>query len=161
MGTKRATAVWNKDILTITAIETEEVLTFDINTLNDEMKLKLLKHGLKQKLCDSYAGAEPTEIFPKVSGVAKDLENGDWSSRVAGTGTPRTTQLAAALVAVTGQDMETVMAKLEDMSEDAKKELRKHDDIKKAILDIKAKEAADKAAAAAANPVVETSPINF
>jgi len=153
---KKAEKKIENDVVTITAIESGESVTVDLNELSNEMQLKLALHGLSQKVGDSYAGCEVDEIIAKATGVINDLKNGDWSSRVAGSGAPRTTLLAEAVVRATGQTMEVVLGKIAEMDDDAKKNLRNHDQIKQATAAIKAERAvaaAEKAAAAGSEDV--------
>ena len=146
---KKATKSIDGDIITITFEETNETLTVDINNIPAETISRLAMHGLSQKLGDSYAGADVGESFARAEGVAKDLQDGNWSTRVAASG-PRTTQLAEALAAATGKTLEEAAAKLETLDEDAKKALRAHAQIKVELARIKATKAAAAAEKAAA-----------
>lgn len=146
------------DVITIKFLETQEELSVDINDIPAEVISRLAMHGLSQKLGDSYAGADGSECFARANGVAGDLKDGNWSTRVAASG-PRTTQLAEALAAATGKTLEEAAAKLETLDEDEKKGLRAHPQIKVELAKIKAtkaQEAAEKAQASAgdAAPIV-------
>jgi hypothetical protein len=146
---KKAEKKIEGDVITIKFLETNEELVVDINKIPAETISRLAMHGLSQKLGDSYAGANEGESFAKASAVAGDLIEGNWSTRVAASG-PRSTQLAAALAAATGQTLEDCAAKLESMDDDAKKELRAHPQIKMELANIKAKKAQEDAAKAVA-----------
>lgn len=156
---KKATKVVEGDIITITFEETNEVLAVDINEIPAEIISRLAMHGLSQKLGDSYAGADITEAFGRASGVAGDLKEGNWSTRVAASG-PRTTQLAEALAAATGKTLEEAAAKLETLDDDAKKGLRAHPQIKVELAKIKAVKAQE-AAAKAAEGAADAAPLTL
>lgn len=145
---KKATKTIEGDVLTIT-FEDGNVLTVDINNIPSEIQTRLAMHGLSQKCGDSYAGAEAEEAFGKAEAVAKDLQEGNWSTRVAAAG-PRTTQLAEALAAATGKSIEEAAAKLETLDDEQKKGLRAHPQIKGELAKIKAAKAAKAAEKAAA-----------
>jgi hypothetical protein len=144
---KKATKTIDGDVLKI-VFEGGEEISVNLGSIPPEIQTRLAMHGLSQKIGDSYAGVEATEAFAKASAVAEDLLAGNWSTRVAASG-PRATQLAEALAAATGKTMEEASAVLEGMDEDAKKDLRKHPQIKVQLATIKAA-AAQKAAAKAA-----------
>ena len=146
---KKATKSIEGDVITIDFEETEQKLVADINDLPAEMISRLAMHGFSQKLGDSYAGCTAEEAFEKASAVLQDLKDGNWTTRVAAAG-PRTTQLAEALAAVTGRTIEEAAAKLEEMDDDKKKDLRKHAQIKAKLAEIKAAKAAEAAAKATA-----------
>lgn len=124
-----------------------EPINLALSQLSDEMKVKLCVHGLSQKLGDSYAGATAEEARDICAGVAQDLLDGKWSSRVAGAG-GRTTLLAQALALATGEVLEACVAKLAEMDDETKKSVRNHPHIKSAMATIKAQKAAEDAAAA-------------
>ena len=147
---KKAEKTIDGDIITIKFLETNEELVVDINDIPAETISRLAMHGLSQKLGDSYAGADAAESFARADGVAGDLRDGNWSTRVAASG-PRTTQLAEALAAATGKTLEEAAAKLETLDDDAKKGLRAHPQIKVELANIKAKKAAEAAVKAAAD----------
>ena len=83
-----------------------------------------------------------------MTNVVAQLKEGTWTAK-SGGGAPKTTMLAEALVRVTGQDLEAVNAKLETMSEDDLKGLKKNGQIKSALADINAERAKARAKAAA------------
>lgn len=134
---------------------TEETITVKLADLPESNQLRLAMHGLSQKLGDATAGAELDECLPRVKAVAEALMDPDgWTTRVAGAGGPRTTQLAEALAAVTGKSVEEAAAVVNDLDDEQKKELRANAQIKAKLAEIKAAaaaKAAEKAAAAAAS----------
>ena len=149
MAEKKATKAWLDDD---TGVEIEfgtgERIKALLEEFSDEIVQKLAVHGLSQKLGDSYASGEPAEAFSRCESVYKSLLEGDWSTRVAGA--PRTTQLAEALAQVAGVEIDAAQDKINEMSDDDKKNLKKHPQIKAALAQIKAKKAEEDAAKAAA-----------
>lgn len=156
---KKTTKVIDGDVITITFVDSDEELQVDINDIPAETISKLAMHGLSQKLGDSTAGTEPGEAFGRASAVAKDLLDGNWSTRVAAAG-PRTTQLAEALAAATGKSLEEAAGKIEAMDDDGKKDLRAHPHIKAELAKIKAAKATVDAAKAAAS-IGDTPPLSI
>lgn len=120
-----------------------ENLNVKITDLNEAIVEKLAMHGLSAKLGDSYAGVDTVgEAREKAFGVWEDLVAGNWTTRVAGAGGPRVTQLAEALVRVAsgrGKELslESAVEALGKMPDEQKKGLRKMGEIKKAISAIK------------------------
>lgn len=154
---KKATKSIEGDLLTI-AFETGETILANLADIPADILSRLAMHGMSQKLGDSYAGVDGAEAAEKANGVLTDLLAGNWSTRVAASG-PRTTQLAEALAAATGKTLEEAAGVLENMDDEAKKDLRKHPQIKVHLAALKAAaaaKAAEKAteAAAGADPLV-------
>lgn len=137
------------DVLTISFEAEGKELVADISKLPPHIISRLAMHGFSQKLGDSYAGADEGEAYDKAAGVLEDLMKGEWTSRVAAAG-PRSTQLAEALAAATGHTIEEAAAKLEQMDDEAKANLRKHPQIKAKMAELKVKRAQEAAAKAAA-----------
>jgi len=157
--TKKASKTIEGDIVKF-EFSTGQTLEADLNKLPDEMKLKLALHGLSQKLGDSYAGAEDGEAYECANKVLEDLVAGNWSSRVAGAGSPRTTMLAEALALAANVTVEEAVAKIADMDDEKVKAIRNHQVVKAKLAEIKAKRAAE-AAAAAAKDLAEAGPIEL
>lgn len=157
---KKASKKIEGDVVTINFEETNQTLTADLNKIPPEIQQRLAMHGLSQKLGDSYAGVDASEAFEKASAVLEDLTAGNWSTRVAASG-PRTTQLAEALAEVTGKSVEEAAAKLEEMDDDQKKDLRKHPHIKAALATIKAKAAAEAAERASKEAGGDVAPLSI
>ena len=109
----------------------------DLNELNDEIRLKLALHGLKQKLGDAYAGEkDPAAAMKAVEEVYSRLKNGEWTTGRAGGGS-RVGQLAKALARVKGVSVEEAAAAIENLSKEERAQLRKHPLVQKALLEIK------------------------
>lgn len=143
---KKATKSISEDGNEITfdfADEGVENLSAKITDLNEDIVGRLAMHGLSAKMGDSYAGVDTVgEAREKANGVWEDLVAGNWTTRVAGAGGPRVTQLAEALVSVAGArgkelTLEQAVEALGKMPDDQKKALRKSGEIKKAIAAIK------------------------
>ncbi len=133
-------------------------VSLDAADLNNEMKSTGLMHGLKQKISDSFAGAPtPAEAMERASAVIDALVGGKWNVRVAGEGGTRVTQLARALAMVTGKELDEAVSVISDMTDEAKKNLTAHPEIKRAVAEIRAEEA-QRAAAEAAEATDESAP---
>lgn len=124
-------------------------LICDPSTLSDEMKNQLILHGISQKVGDSYSGENAENCETIASKVWETLTKGEWSTRSGGGG-PRISQLAEALARVTGQEVQECVGVLAEMDDDAKKDVRAHPDVKKAMAQIKLEKAQKDAESAAA-----------
>jgi hypothetical protein len=148
---KKGTAKVEGTTLTIDFTHGEE-LTLDANELSGEMKTQALMHGLKQKVCDSYASAaSPEEALERASAVVQNLLENNWNVRGGGEGGTRVTQLAQALATVTGRSIEEAVELVSEMDDDKKKNLSSHPAIRKAVAAIqeeKARKAREEAEAA-------------
>ena len=109
-----------------------------------DIRDKLALHGISQKVGDSYAGAESIqEARMAAESVWRNLTNGLWAVKAAKGG-----KIVEALHRATGKPFETCLEKFLLMTEEAKKGLRKHPDIKRALAEIEAERAAAMADAA-------------
>ena len=82
-------------------------------------------HGAEQKYGDSYAGAkEIGDMILACEAVQKNLDAGNWSARVEGSGIAGTSVLARALVEATGKSMETIKQFLSTKTQGDKLALR-------------------------------------
>lgn len=145
---KKAKVAIEGNVLTILFAHGEE-LTVNAAELPNNIKEACLMHGIKQKVCDSYAGCEtPEEALERASGVVQALSAGDWSTRVAGEGGTRVTQLARALAMVTGRTLEEAVEVVSEMNDEVKKTLGANPEIKQAIAEIQAQKAREAAEAA-------------
>lgn len=156
---KKAEKSFEGDVLTITVISSGDAVSVDLNDLNDDIMLKLARHGLTQKVGDSYAGAEEGEILELAGNVIGRLKAGEWGVERTGGG-PRTTQLAEALAAATGKTVDECAERLDSMEDDEKKALRAHPHIKGELAKIKAAKAAE-AAEKAAKESADAAPLQF
>ena len=145
---KKASKSFEGNVLKI-EFDGGQVVTLDVNALKPEIIERLVRHGVSQKVGDSYAGCETAqECFDAASAVVKDLLDGNWSTRVAAGG-PKATQLAEALARATGKALTDAITVLDGMDDDAKSNLRKHPVVKAKLAELKAEKAianAEKAA---------------
>ena len=114
-----------------------ENLTVNLADLSPEMVTQLALHGLSQKLGDSYSGEKDVEVArAKANAVAERLAKGEWKATRDGSGSGRITDLAHAIVRVTGRTLEEVVSMLEEKTKEEKAAIRKNKAVKKALLEI-------------------------
>lgn len=126
-------------------------------------------HGLLQGLGDAYSSAKSPEegMAALNSRITKWQETGVWATRGSGSGSARLTILHRALFAITENSddpktMEDISGLLEEKSDEEKKELKKHPQVKAAIAKINAQEATRKAKEAAKDAgSEEVAPLSF
>lgn len=138
-------------------------LELNVFQLPQEMQKRLMFHGLRQKTGDSYAGAKGNASVARqsASDVIEQLKNGEWTGGRDGEARPRLGELAEAVAAVKGMDLEKAkeainkIAALEGSEEEKKAgkkkldEMRAHPKIKAAIAKAKAEKAQKELEAAA------------
>ena len=108
-----------------------------LSELPEEIVHRLALHGLSQKGGDSYASADSIgTAVANLTEVVGNLRRGIWATKATGG------KLAEALQRATGQPLEDCIAKLQGMDDKAKADLRKHPQIKLAIAQIDAENAA-------------------
>ena len=135
-----------------TIVETGDVIKAEIDAIFGKDTMAGLKkldksgvlirnvlHGLNGKVGDS--AADPT-IDPgkQLTATIEQLVAGTWAQRSSGGG-GKSNMLAEALMRVTEKSKEEVDAKLESMTDDEKKALRKHGQVKAALDAIQAERA--------------------
>ena len=109
-----------------------------------DVMARLALHGISQKVGDAYAGAESiTEARALATSVWNNLVSGLWAVKATRGG-----KIVEALHRITKQPLDLCLEKFAGMSEDKKKALRKHPDIKRALAEIEAERAAALAEAA-------------
>lgn len=119
--------------------ETEVV---DVTKLSADIQKQLMLHGGSQKLGDSYSGEDADKCHTIFMGVLKNLTEGNWSARSGGGGSPRISQLAEALSrSVEGLSVDDAVAKLSEMDDDTKKQVRAHPAVQAALAEIKLEKA--------------------
>lgn len=126
------------------------VMSANLSELSEDMVTKLALHGLSQKVGDSYSGEDAANCQTIAEKTFETLQKGEWSSRSGGGAGPRISQLAEALARVTGKEVQECVAKIAEMDDDQKKDLRAHPQIKATIAEIKLEKAqadAEKSAA--------------
>lgn len=123
--------------------ETEVV---DVSKLPPAIQKELMLHGASQKLGDSYSGEDADKCHTIFGGVLKNLVDGNWSARSGGGGSPRISQLAAALAKAVGETVEACVEKLSAMDDETKKSVRAHPQVQAALAQIKLEKATADAA---------------
>jgi predicted TIM-barrel fold metal-dependent hydrolase len=147
--------------------ETPQVRTFDLASLSDEMREQLAMHGLKQKLTDSFSNVDLEHIndaLEKTNRVWTALSENNFRVQSGGEGSVRVTQLAQAIAAVKGVDVQVVVDKLaainamedQDQAKEILKNLRSAPAVKVKLAELRA-EAAKRAAEAAEKAASEAS----
>lgn len=110
----------------------------DVAGLTEEIKERLMYHGLSQKLGDSAAGFSRDRDFSggfaAVQATADNLIAGVWASR-ASSGT---SDLVAAIAELRGVEVDAAQAAVDKMTEDQIAAIRKHPAIKEAIARMQA-----------------------
>lgn len=143
---KKATKSISEDGNVLSFVFAEEGvddLVATITELSEDIISRLAMHGLSAKMGDSYAGADTvSDARESAAKVLEELSAGNWTTRVAGAGGPRVTQLAEALVRVAGArgkelTLEQAVEALGGMPDEQKKGLRKSPEIKQALAEIK------------------------
>jgi len=100
-------------------------------------------HGGEQKYGDSYAGVDDIEdMIAACDQVQENLNKGDWTSRVEGSGVAGTSVLARALVELTGKTMEAVKEFLKSKTQADKMALRQSSKLKPIIERLEAEKVA-------------------
>jgi len=124
-----------------------EVVEFDTNSCNEEVRTLLMLHGASQKIGDSYAGAKGNfaEGISSAKSVISQLLAGEWTATGEERG-PRLAELAEAIAVIKSVPVEKAMAAVEKATDDQRKAWRSNAQVKAAI----AKNRADKAAKALA-----------
>lgn len=137
-----------------TAIGSDDKVLFtkelDATTLSDEIRAKLILHGISQKVGDSYAGAGGDDVADPLAYTEEAIDEtiaqlvaGDW--KASGPGGPRVSDLAQAVAALNGQPVEAVAEELKAASDEARKKLRKKPAIAAKIAEIAAQKAVERA----------------
>ena len=100
-------------------------------------------HGGEQKFGDSYAGVDDIEdMIQCCDAVQENLNKGDWSARVEGSGIAGTSVLARALVELTGKTAEAVKEFLKAKTQADKMALRQSSKLKPIIERLEAEKVA-------------------
>lgn len=88
-------------------------LRVDVSELNEEIRTRLMFHGLLQKVGDSYAGAKGdyAKALESAQSVIDQLKSGEWRAARGEGGTgPRLGELAEALARIKGVTVEEARA---------------------------------------------------
>ena len=114
-----------------------EKMEWKVDELPDSIKEQAMYHGLVQKMGDKVAGVSSVaEMEGAFRALWNQLKEGTWNAgRGAGIGI-----LAKALARVKDVDIVEAVAAIEKLSEEEKRQLKKHPAIKKAMLEIQMEE---------------------
>lgn len=137
--------------------ENGQTRDFLMTDLSDEMRERLIIHGMKGKLGDAYAG-QPENAEEITDRVWQSLLAGDWRS--GSEGGPRVTQLARALAEVAGKSLEEAVETLANLDDEKKKQLRAHPAVKAALTKIQLEDAQRKLEKATAE-AEQAEPLNL
>jgi hypothetical protein len=100
-------------------------------------------HGAEQKFGDSYAGLDDIEdMIAATDKVQENLDNGDWNSRVEGSGIAGSSVLARALAELTGKTLDDIKAWLKPKTQADKMALRASSKLKPIIDRLEAEKVA-------------------
>ena len=100
-------------------------------------------HGMEQKFGDSYAGVEDIDdMIDCTDKVAENLEAGDWSARVEGSGIAGSSVLARALAELTGKTLSDIKVWLKPKTQADKMALRASSKLKPIIDRLEAEKVA-------------------
>lgn len=131
------------DAVTFAFANGQEVVAV-LDELPNDIVRRLALHGLSQKVGDSYAGAESvTEAAAMAANVVSNLVAGLWAAKAARGG-----KIVEAIHRALGVSLEDALAKWSVMDDGAKKAVKAHPDIKRALAEIEAERAAALAGAA-------------
>jgi hypothetical protein len=126
----------------------ESDTSYDLSLYSEEMIRNLALHGLKQKLGDSYSGAEKNgwsiaECKTEVDTVSASMVAGDWNRKGGGFASGGIWVEAAAKA--TGEEFGAVLEKWNAMDDATKASIKKHPDVKLAKATIELERAKAKA----------------
>ena len=137
------TVDFEKQTVTFGVVGSDDALTVSVSELPKEMITRAILHGLNGKIGDSAADPD-TDALGAMKVVWDNVKAGNWNVR--GAGGTRITVLAEALAQVTGQELDTVVDKLESMSVEERRALpKKYAKVKATMDTIKASRAQAKA----------------
>ena len=126
--------VTNEGLTFAWADETSTFIKWD--DIPEAMKLRAFQHGMSQKLGDSYASSEGSVSTAKAKfdDVLKGIMEGDWNRKGGTTGGVWVEAFAKAA----GESIEDAMVAWDKLSDDERKEVKKHPDVimAKANIDV-------------------------
>lgn len=109
-----------------------------------DIQSRLILHGINGKVGDSAADPK-LDAMEQLQATVKQLTEGTWAARASGGGGASSTLLSEALIRVTGKTADEVKEKLESLTDDEKKAMKKHAQVAAEIDKIKAERARDAA----------------
>lgn len=126
--------VTNEGLTFAWADETSTFVKWD--DIPEAMQTRAFQHGMSQKLGDAYANSEGSVSTAKAKfdEVLKGIMEGDWNRKGGTTGGIWVEAFATAA----GESLEKAMAAWNEMSDDERKAVKNHPDVKlaKAKLDV-------------------------
>ena len=132
--------------VTFTIVETGKSLVVNASELSEEIRNRIVMHGLNAKVGDSAADPD-ADAHTQLASTWEQLKEGTWNTR-GGGGAARVTVLAEAMFAVQNGDLtlDAIVDLLEAMSKEQRRDIpKKHAKVKSAMEEIKAKRATEKA----------------
>jgi hypothetical protein len=124
-------------------------LVCDVNELSPELMLKAALFGIRRKVTNSFAEAKGNVSEAQASATAawEQLKAGMWTAPRETSGEGKAvSDLVEAIMAVTGKPREAVEEKLDALSKEARSALRKNDQVKAELDEIRARRSREKAA---------------
>ena len=131
-------------------------LTIAPQELPEEQQENLLRHGLVQKVRDSFASAKGNFSFAEAaaSKVLEQLRNNQWTaSRGSSESKPHIGELVQALAELKGLDPAIVQAAVEKASDEKRKAWRSNAEVKAKIAELRAAAARKRAETAKAEDI--------
>ena len=131
--------------VTFTIVETGKTLVVNASELTDDIRNRVILHGLNAKVGDS-GGSPGVDAFTQLVSTWDQLKSGTWNTK--GSSGPRVTVLAEAMHSVQNGDLtlDAIVDQLNAMSKEQRRDIpKKYAKVKSAMEEIKAKRATEKA----------------
>lgn len=131
-------------------------LSINPQELPEEQQENLTRHGLVQKVRDSFASAKGDFAFAQGAAekVIQQLKDNQWTaSRGSSESKPKIGELVQALANLKGLDLDTVTAAVERATEEKRKAWRSNPEVKAEIARLRAEAARARAATAKAEDI--------
>ena len=147
--------------VTFTVVDTGKFLVVNASELSDDIRTRVLMHGLNAKVGDSAADPE-ADAFTQLVSTWDQLKAGTWNTR-GGGGAARVTVLAEAMFATQNGDLtlDEIVDRLEAMSKEQRRGIpQKYAKVKASMEEIKAVRATAKSKAAKAAAKADESNID-
>ena len=132
--------------VTFTIVETGKSLVVNASELSEEIRNRVILHGLNAKVGDS-GGALGVDSLTQLNATWDQLKEGMWNTR-GGGGAARVTVLAEAMFSAQKGDLslDNIVDQLDAMSKEQRRDIpKKYAKVKSAMEEIKAKRATEKA----------------
>ena len=125
--------------VTFTIVATGKTLVVNASELTDDIRNRVILHGLNAKVGDS-GGSPDVDAFTQLVSTWDQLKSGTWNTK--GSAGPRVTVLAEAMHSVQNGDLtlDEIVDQLNDMSKEQRRDIpKKYAKVKAAMEEIKAK----------------------